>query len=209
MKCIVHESMIFPPAIVYSHYVKVEEVKIEVCEHYQKRSFRNRYFLSGPNGILSMSIPLEKGKNYRTPIKEVKISYAENWVGQHINTIKSCYGSSPYFIHYSDEIFALLERRFSYLLDLNENARELISKITGIRIATGQTEQYQEQPQCQDLRDRYGIKSKISSGITYSQVFEEKFGFIDGLSILDLVFCTGPESKILLTRMIHEDDRST
>ena len=28
----------------------------------------------------------------------------------------------------------------------------------------------------------------------YWQVFRDKFGFVDGLSILDLLFCEGPES---------------
>ncbi|MCQ2178957.1 MAG: WbqC family protein [Bacteroidales bacterium] len=48
---------------------------------------------------------------------------------------------------------------------------------------------------------RYSIHPKLASGYVaepYWQVFREKFGFVDGLSIMDLLFNEGPESLCYL-----------
>ena len=36
---------------------------------------------------------------------------------------------------------------------------------------------------------------KNNTNIKYTQTFEEKNGFIDGLSILDMIFNCGPKTK--------------
>ncbi len=201
MKKIIHETMILGPTSVYAEYTGADHLLIEAHENYQKRSYRNRYLISGPNGVIQLSVPLVKGKNYRTPIKDVKISYDMRWEHQHINTIKSCYGSSPYFIHYEDELGEVFKKKFTFLLDLNLSMMELIFRLAGILLDIEYTESYHTEYIVGDLRNAYGIKNHYPTSVKYPQVFEEKFGFIEGLSILDLLFCTGPESKLYLTRM--------
>ena len=204
MNTIIHETMVLGPTDVYSMYHGSEMVLIEVHENYQKRSYRNRYFISGPNGIIQLSIPLVKGKNHRTPIRDVRISYDENWVHQHLGTIKSCYGSAPYFIHYDHLLFRAFQKKYVFLLDLNNALFETVIGIIGLNINIGRTEAYYRHYDYGDFRNLFSIKKRRVSSIKYPQVFEEKFGFISGLSILDLVFCTGPESKLYLSRMKEE-----
>jgi len=201
MEYIIHETMTCGPLGLYSNYLDKDKILIEAHENYQKRSYRNRYFISGPNGIIQMSIPLVKGKNHRTPIRDVKISYDSRWPHQHIHTIKSCYGSAPYFIHYEDEIVPVLDKKFTFLLDLNLAMMQKFIILTGIKKDIEFTESYIREYRQGDFRNHYSIKNLESNAVKYPQVFEEKFGFISGLSILDLLFCTGPESKLYLSRM--------
>src|SRR5574337_724916 len=64
------------------------------CESYQKMSFRNRYVLAGSNGLINLSVPVLKGRNQKTPFRDVKISNNESWQLTHWRTITSCYNKS-------------------------------------------------------------------------------------------------------------------
>jgi hypothetical protein len=48
-----------------------------------------------------------------------------------------------------------------------------------------------------DFRNQLLPGINYITGMTYAQVFEDKHGFIDNCSILDLLMCTGPEAAIL------------
>jgi hypothetical protein len=54
----------------------------------------------------------------------------------------------------------------------------------------------------EDARDKWLPKNfqQAGMGFQYTQVFEEKIGFQNNLSILDLLFNTGPEAKNLLIK---------
>lgn len=201
MENIIHETMTCGPCALYSNYLDKDKILIEAHENYQKRSYRNRYFISGPNGVIPLSIPLMKGKNHHTPIKDVKISYDLRWTHRHIHTIKSCYGSSPYYMHYEEEILSVFEENHTFLIDFNLRMMMTFIHLTDIGKKIEQTESYEREYASGDYRNYYSIKKLIHHDVKYPQVFEEKFGFISGLSILDLLFCTGPESKLYLSHM--------
>ncbi|NJN78366.1 MAG: WbqC family protein [Saprospiraceae bacterium] len=104
------ESQYFPPLAYFSVLLKHEKVWIEQFENYQKGSYRNRCHIATANGLLRLSIPLEKGKNNQTCIKEVKIHNDTNWQIQHWRAIKSAYGNAPYFEYYADELLPFLKK---------------------------------------------------------------------------------------------------
>ena len=199
VNAIIQEIQIFGPVTTFANYVDKDQIILESQENYQKRSFRNRYHLLGPNGIIKLSIPLVKGKNSGTPIKEVMISYDENWVNMHINTIKSCYGSAPYFVYYADQVFEILSSRYTMLYDLCLESLNLALKLLDLKLKVTETNAYNiEIDTGLDWRNSENISHRTYTGPSYNQVFEEKFGFTGGLSILDLLFCLGPESTIWL-----------
>lgn len=202
MKHIVQEVQIFGPITSFLNYiVKPKVLHLEAHENYQKRSFRNKYRIAGPNGIVLESIPLVKGKNNGTMIKDVKISYETSWPNQHINSIKTCYGSAPYFLHYADEIFELISSREESLFNLNLASLQLMNKFMGLGLEIYLTESYIfTYDNAIDIRNKISLKSQDMIEMGYNQVFEEKFGFRSGLSILDLLFCLGPESRIWLEK---------
>jgi hypothetical protein len=202
MKYIVQEVQIFGPITSFLNYIVPPKIlHLEAHENYQKRSFRNKYRLAGPNGIVQESIPLIKGKNNGTLIKDVKISYDTSWPNQHINSIKTCYGSAPYFLHYADEVFELISSREESLFNLSLASLQLMNKLLDLRLEIYLTESYLfKYENAIDIRNKINLKSQSKYDVAYNQVFEEKFGFRSGLSILDVLFCLGPESRIWLEK---------
>ncbi|NBB88666.1 MAG: hypothetical protein GVX96_02615, partial [Bacteroidetes bacterium] len=77
---------------------------LEAHENYQKRSWRNRSIIMGPQGTQLLSVPLEKGKNNKMPIQSVRIAKGEEWKKQHLKSIYNNYKSAPYFDHYFPKI---------------------------------------------------------------------------------------------------------
>ena len=184
----------FGPIIKYALIMQYN-AEIEVHENYQKRSMRNRTQILAANGILNLSVPLEKGKNQKT-IKDVKISYDDNWLRVHIMTLKSAYGSSPYFEYYFDRLEKILNTKHEFLYDLFESTFDFCNKIIG-PITLNATEQYNDFSE--DVIDLRQSQPNIKFDIPkYFQVFEDKFGYVPNLSILDAIFNLGPETSIVL-----------
>lgn len=200
MTSILHESQIFGPINLFSQYIGKEKLCIEKHEHYQKRSYRNRYSILTANGPVTLSIPLKKGKNAGTNITDVQISYDENWVEKHVHAIRSAYGKSPYFEFYFDDIEKILKKKHTSLFLLNMDSLYYVLKKLKLQIAVEYTDSYQKDyPDMTDLRN---INWNLyQTQIKYMQVWEEKFNFTPNLSILDLLFCSGPESVYVLTKM--------
>ena len=77
-------------------------------------------------------------------------------------------------------------------MDLNFQIMEIITDCLGMDFSYDKTEEYfREVNDIQDLRYLTNGKKDTSSFDTYTQVFEEKHGFINNLSILDLLFNEG------------------
>jgi len=166
-------------------------------------SFRNRCSIAGSNGVINLSVPLEKGRSQKLLLKDVKISYTENWQEQHWRSISACYGNSPFFEFYKEGLFELFQKKHAYLIDLNWQNLEWVNKRLKLIAQIEKTDDFQINPP-QNYHDaRNSIKPntihEVKQIITYQQVFEDRIGFKPHLSILDLMFCNGPASKSLLT----------
>jgi hypothetical protein len=199
------EIQTFPPLLTFALAASENGLLIEACENYNKGSYRNKYRLLSSTGPILLSIPLVKGKNNAQKIREVEISYAENWQKNHLRTLQTNYGKSPFF----DEYFPLLQNHYSmdfkYLFDFNSNALDMVFRLLGLSSPINFTENYIhrqiEKTECLlDYRNIITPKSKDTEYyfMPYPQVFEDRLGFVPNLSILDLLFCMGPESLIVL-----------
>ena len=186
---------------------KSEQVAVEAAEHYQKGSFRNRCYIAGPNGIQRLSIPLVKGKNRQTPIRDVRISYDEPWQRQHWRSIRTAYGNAPFFEHYSDKLIRFYEQPYPFLYDYNQELLHFIfEKCWGWKGSFTTTAQYHpagQWPNGTDFRSDFSADEQHApiwfEPRPYAQVFMEKSGFIPNLSMLDLLFCCGKQASDLLT----------
>lgn len=190
----------FGPILKYA-ILKKCETEIEVHENYQKRSMRNRMQILGANGALNLSVPLEKGKNQKS-IKDVKISYDEHWSRSHIMTLKSAYGNAPYFEYYFDKIESILNSKHTFLFDLCQSTMDFCTKTIGLKTCSF-TNSYR--PFNNNTIDLRTPQKNLSFSIPdYFQVFEEKFGYIENLSILDAIFNLGPETSLILHNTMIE-----
>ena len=195
------EIQYLPPVAFFVVLAKYPVVWIERQEHYQKGSYRNRCHIAGANGLLRLSIPLKKGKNEQQPITDTSIAYDKNWMHQHWASITSAYGNAPFFEFYAPILAPLYEQRWPLLYDFNYQLLETILGFLQLNVALKQTEKYHKQapPQADDFRNTIHPKKPIPFNLsTYPQVFMEKHGFMPNLSILDLLFCAGPQSSLIL-----------
>ena len=97
-----------------------EQSEIEVCDSFPKQTLRNRCYLFSPAGErIMLTVPLQKVESKQLT-RDLRISYQQHWQHQHWQAILSAYKKSPYFDYYADIIHPLYERRFDFLLDLND-----------------------------------------------------------------------------------------
>lgn len=182
---------------------------IDAHEHYVKRSWRNRTHLVGPNGLIRLSIPLRKGKNQQMPIREVRIAWEGDWARAAWKTIRSAYGRAPFFEHYADELEALFAERRDTLFDYNMMWIEALAALLGLRLDIRLTDRWYPVPADEflDLRPLLGPRVPLAADpafrpVPWPQVFAERHGFLPNLSVLDLLFCCGPESPSILRRCV-------
>lgn len=186
-----------PPVLAVSKMSKSKILIIEACEHYQKKSFRNKCLLLGPNGRHSVSVPLQKGKHNSTPITDVHISYDDMWSNQFLKLCQSNYRKSPYYDFIIDELTAIFNQKHVHLFELNMALLKWIFDFLQFDSEINLTTVYHKEvdDHIEDLREHFKPnKTPESREKPYPQVFQEKHGFVPNLSILDLLFCCGRES---------------
>jgi hypothetical protein len=172
------------------------EILIDSKENFIKQSYRNRCYIYGANGSLSLSIPLQKRKNH-TPIENIKISYDESWQKMHWRSIESAYRTSPFFEFYEDDLKPFFEsKEHTKLLKFNADIQSIILNLIKINTKIGFTQKYENvNPDWRQLIHPKDLKYQNSFQFPkYIQVFEEKYGFIPNLSILDVLFNLGPRT---------------
>ena len=180
-------------------FLLYDQVIIERHENYQKRSYRNRCHVIGSHGLERLSIPLQSGKHEQQPITQVRISYDRPWFASHWNTIKSAYGRAPYFEHYGDELKEILYDKYDYLFELNSAILNWLTRSIGLKMNT-YTSDYDKIPlDSIDLRNFIHFKKDNIdvnfSTVSYFQVFDDRQDFEPNLSVIDVLFALGPETK--------------
>ncbi len=173
---------------------------IEVHETYQKRSIRNRCQILTANGPAILSVPLAKGKT-RSHIMSTNIAYEFPWVDEHLKSIAAAYNSSPYIDYYLPSIEEILRTSPATLFVLNSTILDWIRHTFHLAEVSYTKEFHQSCPENSlDLRYKPAL---YPIGLeSYDQVFKAKFGYVAGLSILDLIFNVGPETEIFLRNAV-------
>lgn len=194
-------SLYLAPVAYYSQLHRAGEAVIEINDNYQKQSYRNRCIIAGANGPLSLSIPVEKPSSVTARMKDIRIADHGNWRHLHWNTIVSAYNSTPFFQYYEDDFRPLYEQKVDFLLDWNEMLRQLVCRLTGIGTAVTLTTEYRADVPAHWSDQREVIhpkKTSVYETVPYYQVFAGKHGFLPNLSIIDLLFNMGNESRLYL-----------
>lgn len=184
----------FPPISWFAEFLKSDiEVTLEQFEHFPKQTYRNRTNIYAANGRLSLIIPVRHfGK---TAMKDMEISYAEDWQKQHWRSIKSAYQASPYFEYYEFKLQKLYEEKTTSLVEFNLKCLKTILDILKLDQDFKLSEEYVVESEI-DFRKHFSAK-KVADKIfpDYYQSFSDKGGFIQDLSVLDLICNLGPESR--------------
>lgn len=186
-------------------------VYIEACENYQKQSYRNRCMFYSDSGSQSLTVPvIHENGTHKLPIKDLKVDYSRPWVRQHQRAIASAYGTSAYFEYYCDDLFSVMDSMPETLFALNAAIIGFFLKAIGLEADIRETTGFFLPGSGKyglDLRETIHPKRKndilvrLGLGKPYFQVFSSRYGFIPGLSVMDLLFNEGPDSILFLKRL--------
>ena len=199
MDILIHPNY-FPNIHQFRQIIKANSILFEVSDNYQKQTFRNRTYIYGANGKLGLFIPVIHTHKNRELFKDVKISYDSNWMDLHLKSLQSAYRSSPYFEYFEDDFIKLYAKKEKFLVDFNIKCIKLISNLLDLDLDYKISSEYVEKTNdIIDLRDLSNArKQKTIETPKYIQVFESKHGYINNLSILDLIFSEGANSVLLM-----------
>jgi len=219
------QTTYFGPIQWYQKLYRYERCLIEQHDSYQKQTYRNRCVIATANGLQALTVPVEHDSSDLTSespkTKDLRISDHNQWRRIHWNALQSAYSESPFFEYYADDIRPFFEKKYSFLVDFNEEIRQTMCNLLDIHPVVTYTSHFEN---LTSSHREYGVAmpsafSHQPSAIIdfrnvihakhpqpdadfhpkeYWQVFQHKFGFQPNLSILDLLFCMGPESIFYL-----------
>ena len=191
MNILIHPT--YFPSI--SHFVAIanaEKVTFEMDDNFQKQTNRNRMFIYSQNGLQLLNIPIKHSKEASQKTKDVKLETAFDWQKQHFKSLESAYRTTPFFEYFEDELLPIFQKKHTFLMDLNLQTMEIVSKCLRLDFPYDETTEYfHEITDKTDYRNLVNGKKDTSLFETYTQVFGDKHGFLNNLSILDLLFNEG------------------
>ncbi|WP_445956464.1 WbqC family protein [Yeosuana sp.] len=200
MDILIHPTY-FPNIAHFVAMVKAKNVTFEADDHFLKQTFRNRTHIYAADGLLLLNIPVVHTQKNRQKYRDVKIFQNTEWQDLHWKSIQSAYRTSPFFEYYEDDLRPLFNKKMDCILDFNMKCFEVVCDCLQIDITFSKSESYQKQ--VEDLTDfRYLVNAKMEQPQfePYTQVFNSKHGFLNNLSILDLLFNEGPNALSYLER---------
>ena len=200
------QTTYFGPVQWYQKLHRYDCCYIEQHDSYQKQTYRNRCIIATANGLQALTVPVEHeacNKQEASKTKDLRISDHNQWRRVHWNALQSAYSESPFFDYYADDIHPFFEKKYTFLLDFNEAIRQTVCALIDIHPNVVYSSAFMVQgPASKDFRDVIHAKHpQHDDDFTpkpYWQVFQHRYGFQPNLSVLDLLFCMGPESIFYL-----------
>jgi WbqC-like protein family len=185
-----------PPSEYFSLILHSDKAFVESEENYLKQSYRNRCYILSAHGPQLLSVPVYLGSQHKTPLKEIRIDYTKRWQQVHLRAITASYSSSPYFQYYFENIEKIISRKIDFLIDLNMELSESILNMLGQKANLARTTDFNPVQEAEyDFRYKISPKRKSQFIVKeYIQVFNSSGGVDQRLSIIDLIFNTGPDA---------------
>ena len=191
MTTIIHPT--YFPSI--SHYVAIAKstaLTLEYEDNFQKQTNRNRMYICSPNGLQLLNIPVKHALSPHQKTKDIRIENDFDWQKQHFKSLEAAYRSSPFFEYFEDDLVGIFQKKHQFLMDLNLETMDFVSRCLRLNLEFQTTDAYHKHPiNMIDYRYLADGKKDSSSFTKYPQVFKERTGFLNNLSVLDLLFNEG------------------
>ena len=192
----------FPSIAQMVAVVQADGIVFEMEDNYQKQTYRNRAYIAHANGKMALNVPVKHSKNgLRQLTKEVEVENSFPWQSRHWKSLQTAYRTSPFFEYYEDELQPLFHEKVDRLMAHNLKIFELLCEMIGLSLEYELTKEYFKEPSQNDLRFMVMAKGEKDYPLEpYSQVLESHHGYLNNLSILDLLFNQGPNTLGYLER---------
>ena len=190
------EPTYFPP-ISHWKFIKSKDLLWSINSRYNKQTLTNRTYIDSANGELMLTVPIKhSGKNQPRVFSDIKLDLSSDWKKNHFKSIKICYQSSPFYEFYEDDIISFFNLDFKNLYDLNFKSIKMVCNWLKIKMPEDiYNEKNKYDYKIQDLTHMSNCKrTSYLRQKNYNQTFETNNGFINDLSIIDLIFNCGPNS---------------
>ena len=190
------EPTYFPP-ISHWKFIKSKDLLWSINSRYNKQTLTNRTYIDSANGELMLTVPIKhSGKNQPRVYSDIKLDLSSDWKKNHFKSIKICYQSSPFYEFYEDDIISFFNLDFENLYDLNLKSIKMVCNWLKIKMPEDiYNEKNKYDYKIQDLTHMSNCKrTSYLKQKKYNQTFETKNGFINDLSVIDLIFNCGPNS---------------
>ena len=184
----------------YAAMVRYGHVIIDASGRYNKREKTlHRCEIEGPNGVQRLTVPLQKPQEWHsTRIADVKVSTHGDWWHVHWGALEAAYGRTPFFEYYADDLRPWFAGTTERLVDLDMGIHKFCLNALGIDPNTHILAE-----SATDIPSNALPIHPQPVDMPYYQLWDDRFGFTPGLSILDLIFNLGPESAIYLQSVSH------
>lgn len=192
---------------------------------FNKNGWQNRNKIKTPEGANVLTVPVFQ--SFQQPLSEVRIDTKPPWRRKHWGALQSNYGRAPFFRDHEAFFREVYERPWERLNDLNEKILFYLLKALGIKTRVIRSSELKLKGEaterlvgiCKELGaevyltgsyaaqiyldplpfEREGIKLLFQEfdSPPYPQLYPEA-GFIPELSLVDLLFNSGPKSLEVL-----------
>lgn len=212
------EKIVLPPAYLapvnYYACLAYYDTEIEQFSHYERQTYFNRCRIATANGAMDLVVPVEKPSE-KTPLRDVRIANSEQWQTNHWRAIESAYFSSPFFEYFRDDLEPFYTQKFTFLLDFDQQIQQKMLELLNLPISVKFTTEFKKNCDRGIIDCRKTLHPKKNNvflqnnfnSLEYYQVFEQKFGFLPNMSIIDLLFNMGNEAQLVLKNCLKTDKK--
>ncbi|MEQ9423229.1 MAG: WbqC family protein [Cyclobacteriaceae bacterium] len=200
----------FLPSLEYFCCLLKHPVTLDRHEHFVKQTYRNRCYINSANKVIPLVVPIKSGSR-RLPMAEVPIDYRQKWLNSLWSSIQSAYGKSPFYEFYEEEFHSVLFSKPDFLFDLNFKLLTLCLRCLQINLELKLSTGYHltEDRGLNDLRSKIHPKKPFGDRnfyrpYSYTQLFGNNF--VPNLSLIDLIFCEGPNAGAILRKSMFQPE---
>jgi len=224
MNCVILQPSYIPWRGYFDQILRADLFVFYDDVQYDKRGWRNRNQIKTPTGKQWLTIPVHSrgAQTERIPINQIRIAWDDPWNKNHWKAIQLSYTKTPYFRQYAQLLDEFYNRHDEYLADFTIDltialAREMgINETRFLRASSLKVEGTRTDRLIAVLKE-VGADRYLSGPSARSYVEEEKFEQVGieleymeykypaypqlyppydpNVSILDLLFMTGPEAQ--------------
>jgi len=206
---LVYPALYNGPVYYYARLIREKKIHLEQHDHYTKQTYRNRFRIMGPNGILTLVVPVKRKRGRKNLLKDVRIDYDTPWNKIHWRSMVASYASSPFFELMKDELEPFYCKQTGFLFDLNLGLLMATLNLLGKEIPVDVSTSFK--PLNGEKDPRAVIHPKLDPAgadpdfqpAAYHQVFADRHGFEPNLSILDLLFNEGSNASLILQNSLR------
>lgn len=200
MKRVAIDLHYLPSLEFFTAIAGAEELLIFPQDTYQRQSYLNRTRIRLANKVETLSIPIQ-GRRPRVAMSQVRIDNSQKWQAIHLRGIQSAYGKAPFFEFLFPYFQSFWEKEQDSLYQLNLHLLTICLKLLKMPVRLTEWKEKEASDDFLDIRAQIKPQRHFSERDYYlPHAYPQLFGldFEPNLSILDLLFCMGPESGRVL-----------